>query len=142
MEVASEPAGEWHEEPGHGSGGAGAPPERAWRFAHASVVGSSHLRNGTPCQDASACEYVAEAGGAALVAVVSDGAGSAPYSQFASQLPSSRTQSSPSAWAPPPLKRRLSAPTGSEMLLAPSPLKSRMARPASVSATGSESATT
>jgi hypothetical protein len=53
---------------------------RPWRFAHASVVGSSHVRRGTPCQDASACALVAQAGAAPLVAVVSDGAGSAPLS--------------------------------------------------------------
>lgn len=60
-------------------------PGRPWRFAQASVVGSSHLRNGTPCQDASACEFIEQAGASALVAVVSDGAGSAPYSQFGSR---------------------------------------------------------
>lgn len=67
---------------GAGAGPRGAErPARAWRFAHASVLGSSHLKSGTPCQDASACELVSSAGASALVAVVSDGAGSAPLSQ-------------------------------------------------------------
>ncbi len=57
-------------------------PARAWRFAHASVLGSSHKKLGTPCQDASACELVSRADASALVAVVSDGAGSAPLSQI------------------------------------------------------------
>lgn len=58
-----------------------------WRYALASVEGTSHLRSGTPCQDRSACrtfqigeaEYV-------LVAVVSDGAGSATHSDVGAEL--------------------------------------------------------
>ncbi len=69
-----------------GTGAHAANPGRAWRFANASVVGTSHLRNGTPCQDASVCELVeSQAGASCLVTVVSDGAGSAPLSQIGSR---------------------------------------------------------
>jgi hypothetical protein len=60
--------------------------ENAWRFALASVVGSSHGRSGTPCQDASACEIVERADASFVVAVVSDGAGSARHAQIGSRL--------------------------------------------------------
>ena len=73
------------EQAGAGAGSDPGQPVRAWRFAHASVVGSSHVKNGTPCQDASACSLVEQAGAACLVAVVSDGAGSAPLSQIGSR---------------------------------------------------------
>ncbi len=82
MEVAGPSMGEGWAEHGREAAGMTTPAERAWRFAQASVVGSSHLRNRTPCQDASACEWIEQAGASALVAVVSDGAGSAPFSQF------------------------------------------------------------
>lgn len=50
-----------------------------WRFAFASEIGTSHVRMGMPCQDASVCEIVTDASGAqVLVALASDGAGSAP----------------------------------------------------------------
>jgi hypothetical protein len=38
--------------------------------------------NGTPCQDASACELVSQTGTPAFVGVVCDGAGSAPLAQY------------------------------------------------------------
>jgi hypothetical protein len=44
-----------------------------WSWASASRIGTSHLRNGTGCQDAHRCLEV----GNALIAVASDGAGSA-----------------------------------------------------------------
>lgn len=47
-----------------------------WRIASASVAGASHLLAGTPCQDAHACR--ADADG--LVAIASDGAGTAAHS--------------------------------------------------------------
>jgi hypothetical protein len=50
----------------------------AWRYALASVTGSSHIKAGTDCQDASACRILNSTDGhETLVAVVSDGAGSA-----------------------------------------------------------------
>lgn len=58
------------------------PPEpvpdlRTWRFAAATIAGVSHVRAGLPCQDAYRCEVVVTAQGQVLIAVVSDGAGSA-----------------------------------------------------------------
>jgi hypothetical protein len=44
----------------------------AWRFTATSVIGTSHQRTATPCQDYSLCELH----GDRLIAAVSDGAGS------------------------------------------------------------------
>ena len=60
---------------------------RAWRTAHASVIGTSHLASGTECQDAARCAVVQDAAGAdVLIAAVSDGAGSAPRSSAGATL--------------------------------------------------------
>ena len=60
---------------------------RAWRTAHASVIGTSHLASGTECQDAARCAVVQDATGAdVLIAAVSDGAGSAPRSSAGATL--------------------------------------------------------
>lgn len=61
-------------------------PQR-WRTAHASVVGTSHVKTGAPCQDASGC-LVAEApdGTELLLAVASDGAGTASRSDVGARL--------------------------------------------------------
>ncbi len=60
-------------------------PTPRWRYALASVMGTSHVRSGDPCQDACACEIIATAeGDPVLVAVASDGAGSARLSQLGS----------------------------------------------------------
>lgn len=58
------------------------PSARSWRYAFASVIGTSHVRSGSPCQDASAGEVVSPAGASVFLGVVSDGAGSAPLSQI------------------------------------------------------------
>lgn len=47
-----------------------------WRFAATSVVGPRHAEAGEPCQDS---HIVTVTDSGALIAVVSDGAGSAPY---------------------------------------------------------------
>ena len=60
--------------------------ERPWRYAHASVVGRSHVASETPCQDASACEVLHLAGASTLFGIVSDGAGSAPLSQIGARF--------------------------------------------------------
>lgn len=58
---------------------------RSWCYALASVKGTSHAEYGEPCQDASACEIVRDdEDGQVLVAVASDGAGSARRSQTGS----------------------------------------------------------
>lgn len=58
---------------------------RAWRYALASVSGTAHVKRGDPCQDSSACEiFKADSLGDVLIAVASDGAGSARLSQLGS----------------------------------------------------------
>ena len=60
---------------------------RSWRTAYASVIGTSHHRSGTPCQDAGLCRTVGAADGSeVLVAAVSDGAGTAARSEAGSAL--------------------------------------------------------
>lgn len=49
-----------------------------WRFAAAATAGTSHVRDGLPLQDAYACRVV-DGPEPALIAVVSDGAGSASH---------------------------------------------------------------
>jgi hypothetical protein len=49
-----------------------------WRYVAASVIGTSHEKTGGTCQDANDCQiYASPAGETVLVAVVTDGAGSA-----------------------------------------------------------------
>jgi protein phosphatase 2C-like protein len=57
---------------------------RRWRYALSSVIGTSHVRSGDPCQDAGACEVIESNEGDVLVAVACDGAGSAKLSQIGS----------------------------------------------------------
>src|SRR5687767_6155870 len=58
-----------------------------WKYGFTSVVGTSHLKSSTPCQDASRVEVVVDARGAeVLIAVASDGAGSAAKAQLGSSL--------------------------------------------------------
>jgi hypothetical protein len=58
---------------------------RPWRYALSSVIGTSHVASGDPCQDASLCAVISAPSGAeVLVAVASDGAGSAKLSQVGS----------------------------------------------------------
>lgn len=58
-----------------------------WKFIFASVIGTSHTKSGTSCQDASACELLTAADGTSvLVAVVADGAGSAKKSEVGAAL--------------------------------------------------------
>ncbi len=56
-----------------------------WAWARASCRGTSHFRDGTKCQDTSRCITVG-ANNDVLVAVVSDGAGSARYGKQGSIL--------------------------------------------------------
>lgn len=57
---------------------------RAWKYIGASVAGKSHIEKGTPCQDSSVVATCAD--GNILVAIVSDGAGSARHSEIGSRL--------------------------------------------------------
>lgn len=59
----------------------------AWKYALASVVGTSHLARGAPCQDAIGCRIVAGPDAAPiLIAVAADGAGSALCSELGAKL--------------------------------------------------------
>ena len=39
------------------------PADAVWRFGHASVAGSAHLREGRPCQDVGCCALLGPADG-------------------------------------------------------------------------------
>ena len=56
---------------------------RNWRVASASARGTSHIKTGKPCQDS---VYHSVTSGGALIAAVSDGAGSAARSEIGSAL--------------------------------------------------------
>src|SRR5258708_3473849 len=60
--------------------------ERQWSWAGACSVGASHLKSGSGCDDSAACLEVAAADSTTLVAVVSDGAGSADYGAVGSKI--------------------------------------------------------
>jgi len=58
-----------------------------WRTAFASVIGTSHTKSGSPCQDTGGCRVVTASNGTeVLVAAVSDGAGTAARSEAGSAL--------------------------------------------------------
>jgi Protein phosphatase 2C len=60
---------------------------RLWRTAYASSLGTSHLKTGSPCQDAGGCVVVPGADGdELLIAAVSDGAGTAKRSEAGASL--------------------------------------------------------
>ncbi len=54
-----------------------------WQILSASVIGSSHLRNGLPCQDAHALRILP---GGEILCAVADGLGSAPLAEQGAQL--------------------------------------------------------
>jgi hypothetical protein len=60
--------------------------ERRWSWVGACSVGTSHLKIGTGCDDAGACLEIRSPAGSALIAVVSDGAGSAHLSRFGARI--------------------------------------------------------
>ena len=55
--------------------------QTAWRVVSVSVQGTSHVRDGKPCQDAHLWRVTP---GGLLIAAVADGAGSAPHSEIGS----------------------------------------------------------
>jgi len=59
---------------------------RQWRIAKAVVEGTSHAASGAPCQDYADISELKTGNGPVLLAVVSDGAGSAAHSDVGSQL--------------------------------------------------------
>ena len=60
--------------------------QRVWSWIGACSIGTSHLASGTGCDDAGACVETITANGPTLVAVVSDGAGSASLSKIGSHI--------------------------------------------------------
>src|SRR5262245_60422188 len=48
-----------------------------WRYASASVIGTSHGKSGSPCQDSHGCRVFVDKERPVLAVAVSDGAGSA-----------------------------------------------------------------
>jgi Protein phosphatase 2C len=60
--------------------------EAEWKWIGASVLGTSHRNTGTECQDNHRCEQIQSREGPILVALVSDGAGSATKSAEGSRL--------------------------------------------------------
>ena len=59
---------------------------RQWSWVGACSTGSSHFKSGTKCQDYAACIELASAENHALLAVVSDGAGSAEFAAVGSHI--------------------------------------------------------
>jgi hypothetical protein len=58
-----------------------------WKYTYASTAGTSHLRTNKPCQDSSCCKLVyTYEGKPVLLAVASDGAGSAKCAEIGSNL--------------------------------------------------------
>lgn len=58
-----------------------------WKYAFASVVGTSHTKMGVPCQDRSSCTVLQTADGSSvLVAVIADGAGSAQRAEIGASV--------------------------------------------------------
>lgn len=60
--------------------------DRRWSWIGACSIGTSHLTRGSGCDDAGACVEIETRNGATLVAVVSDGAGSASHSKIGSNI--------------------------------------------------------
>jgi hypothetical protein len=58
----------------------------AWRWAGAISTGTSHLKRRSLCQDFASCMSFATPSGPLMVAVVSDGAGSASHSRHGSRM--------------------------------------------------------
>ncbi|AKM42835.1 TPA: protein phosphatase 2C domain-containing protein [Burkholderia cepacia ATCC 25416] len=59
----------------------------SWKVIGASVVGSSHVHNSAPCQDSCFYHVAFDAAGTeVLVALVSDGAGSAQFGEVGSEI--------------------------------------------------------
>jgi serine/threonine protein phosphatase PrpC len=59
---------------------------RQWSWIGACSTGSSHVRAGTVCQDNASCIELVAGDENVLLAIVSDGAGSATFSSIGSRL--------------------------------------------------------
>jgi hypothetical protein len=59
----------------------------SWVYTFSSAAGTSHIKAGCACQDYCACEVInSKANGEILIAIASDGAGSAKYGETGSRL--------------------------------------------------------
>ncbi|PKA43202.1 protein phosphatase 2C domain-containing protein [Rhizobium sullae] len=56
-----------------------------WRWAGARSIGTSHIKNNTPCQDYACAREFLTSDSSVMVAIVSDGAGSASLAEFGSR---------------------------------------------------------
>lgn len=70
-----------------------------WRTVKASVAGTSHSAHGQPCADASAVRVLGRGRGSLLVAVASDGAGSAERAREGARLACASIVGQAEAWA-------------------------------------------
>lgn len=57
-----------------------------WRAAAATSIGTSHVKNGTLCQDSHSCTVVNSEGSQLLLVICSDGAGSATRSDIGAEI--------------------------------------------------------
>jgi Protein phosphatase 2C len=57
-----------------------------WRWVSASVIGTAHIAVGAPCQDSHLCHEIQTDKGPVLLALASDGAGSAAKSAIGSRM--------------------------------------------------------
>lgn len=60
--------------------------QKKWTWAGSKRIGTSHVRSGVGCDDFGACVEVMGPADDALIAVVSDGAGSAKYSSIGARI--------------------------------------------------------
>ncbi len=60
--------------------------DRYWSWVGACSIGSAHIAAGTGCDDAGACLEVPAPAGPTLIAVVSDGAGTAAHSRMGAKI--------------------------------------------------------
>ena len=67
-----------------------------WKYTGQSVIGTSHVKTQTPCQDAYAIAMLDDR----LVAVVADGAGSAKHAEIGAQLITAEAVALVKAWPP------------------------------------------
>ena len=67
-----------------------------WKYTGQAVIGTSHEKNNTPCQDAYRIEPIDDR----LIVVVADGAGSAKHSDIGAQLITQEAVALAKDWQP------------------------------------------
>lgn len=71
----------------------------SWRWLNVSTVGTSHVDGGTPCQDDCLVDVISGAAGEILIAIASDGAGSAAHAENGSALACESLYAAVAEWA-------------------------------------------